>query len=834
MRIVRGVAFVLAVLTASAALAQEKLVVAGPEPATLRLGDVARAEIRITDPKGTPRAFELPQVDGLLLRLVGPSQQSEQTWNGRNLTQRMTLTWQVEMQPTREGTFVVPSFAIWTGSKEQPTRELRLDVKKDLRGEELGYLDIAVLPLRVYVHEPIRVHVDAGVQQGLRLVQGRANNGQIYYDVEVQAGWLDEFPGGERIETGPVQGNQALMVRGGNTLIPVLHNADHQRGGERWLQFSFDCAFLPTRIGKIELPAPTLRYHVIRREGRQDVFGLSRGGLSEQYYVYGKPVTIEVLPIPEVGRPTPFYGAVGRFSIEAALDRESVRVGSSVKLTLTVRGRGNLEFLRVPALDALPLFHKLGQAEAKRDADKVIVTYDLAPLSTDVREVPAIDWNYFDTTPGVEQFVQVSTAALPLQVQALVNGETLMPLPESVVKAVTPGVDDIFDLPTLDGAAVLVVVPAGWLVWLVLVAPWLLVVVAMYAVRWRRRLAADVIGQRARRAARVCAEALQRDGDALAALAAYLGDRLGVPAAATIAPDLRERLLAARLDEELVAAVLRVIEHGTSARYGGGATLAADAVKDLVTRLEGRRFGVNAFWFVCLSAGLALGGPSASATAQAVTSSTDPVALYRTADYRAAEAGFAKAFAATGDRRLWRARGNCFVRLDDLPRALWAFECARLALPRDEDLLANLQLVRQRLSLEPEDSGLMAQLRRVSARFSASEQIVLGGVCMTIAALCLLLGWRRVGWRWVGVLALLPGGWVAVERLALAEWRQVAAIAVQKLAIVSEPRVGLEPVATVRPGVTVTVLGGSDGGFVRVQAGDRVGYVAREQLAVIE
>src|SRR5262249_39627277 len=68
---------------AATAGAQENLSVVGPEPATVRLGDAARAEIRVVDPSGTPRDFELPTVDGLRLHLTGPSQQMEQRWNGQ-------------------------------------------------------------------------------------------------------------------------------------------------------------------------------------------------------------------------------------------------------------------------------------------------------------------------------------------------------------------------------------------------------------------------------------------------------------------------------------------------------------------------------------------------------------------------------------------------------------------------------------------------------------------------------------------------------------------------------------------------------------------------------
>ena len=159
---------------------------------------------------------------------------------------------------------------------------------------------------------------------------------------------------------------------GSRRLLEAKYETNYVRGGDRWQRFSFDRAFLPTRLGKIELSAPTLRYQELQREGQQDLFGRPRGRLSDNFYVYGKPLTIEVLPIPEAGRPTPYYGAVGRFRIDAALDKDTVTVGSSVKLTVTVTGRGNFEFLRLPPLDELEGFHKLGQTETSREADKVV------------------------------------------------------------------------------------------------------------------------------------------------------------------------------------------------------------------------------------------------------------------------------------------------------------------------------------------------------------------------------------------------------------------------------------------------------------------------------
>jgi hypothetical protein len=822
----------------AAATAQEKLLLVGPEPATIRLGETARVELSIIDPPGDPREFSLPKVDGLELRLRGPSQQLEQRFVGQSVVRRLSLAWVIELTPQREGVFVVPSFPVWTGSREQRTRELRLEAKKDLRGEELGFVEVTVEPRRVYVHEPIRVAVDVGVQQGLRLVQGRASTGQGYYDVEVQAGWLDEFPGGETMAMPAPAGSPALIVRGGNTLMQVVQDGEHERAGQRWLRFSFQRAYLPTRVGKLTLSAPLLRYHVVRPGGSPDPFGLRRGTMTEMYYATGKPVEIEVLPIPEQGRPTPFYGAVGRFQLSAALDRNQVKVGSSVKLTLTVQGSGNLEFLRLPELDALPGFHKLGQAEAKRDADKVVVTYDLTPLTTEVAAVPAVAWNYFDTTPGVERFVEVTTLPLPLAVRPLANGEALAPLDNASNKAVVPGVDDVFDLPEFGGEPAVAEVVPGWLGWLAMLLPWLL---AAVAARWQSRraaAAADVVGGRRKRAARTARQRLLAGDEPLDVLAGYLGDRLGVPAAAVIRADLGDQLVGAGLEPAVAAELAALVDRGTAARYGGGAPVDAAAVAAAVDRLERVRFGVAGWlpflllpvlWCGALPPLAAQGAPAQVAPTELAAA----VAAYRAGDHAAADAAFAKLYETTGDRRLLMARGNCAWRLGDLPRALWAYESARLGLPRDRELLANLRLVRSRLEVGA-DAGFAAEVAALLTSLTAREQLGLGAACMVLAvAGCWF--WRR--WltaRWLGALALVLGLSLFAELLWLQPMRPPMAIALRSLELASEPRAGLPAIATVRGGVSLVVLGGTEGAFVRVRAADRIGFVARDAMALVQ
>jgi hypothetical protein len=816
--------------------AQERLHVEGPVPQTLRLGDVARVVLRIEGRTADPREPKLPVVDGLELTLGAPSRSSQTFYDGRTLTERVGVQYPLQLRPLRAGEFVVPPFPVWTGTQEQRTPELRLDVKVDLIGAEMGWLDVQVTPQRVYVHEPVRIRVDYGVHQGLRLVQ-EIYNRYRYYDVEVQAGWLGEFPGGERIALPEPAGNVQIAVLN-RQLVQVAHDPDHEKNGQRWNRFTFERAFLPTRLGRIELPAPMLRFHVLRREGQQDVFGRTRGQQSENYYVYGQPIVLEVLPIPEQGRPQPYFGAVGRFTIQASLDRTNVKVGGSLKLTLTVRGQGNLEFLRLPTLDGLEGFHKLGEAEARRDAEKVVVTYDLTPLHEDVRQVPPIAWNWFDTTPGVERFVEVATPPLAITVEPLGEGERLLPLPE-VTRAVTPGVDDIHDLPPFDGGG-FVGVPARiddvppWLRWSAVAGPW--VVVALLAVglrRWRRA-AADVVGRRARGARRPCEQALARGEAPLDAFAGYLAARLGVPPAAVIAPDLAERLAAAGLSADVAAAAAAAIDRGTAARYGGAAALTVGEVEALVARIEPHGFlrGAPTLVLAGLFGALSAGG-ALRAQEPVPLDATAAIAAYRSGDYARADAAFAALHAATGDRRWLQARGNALFRLGDLPRARWAWLGAQKALPRDDELAANLRLVVDRLEIPREAGGLGAAVRAFVTSWTPVEQVLFAAVSMLLGAGCLVFGWRRIGRRWIGAFLLAPGVLFAVELLWLAPSRPAVAVALERVAIVAEPRDGLDAIATVRAGVVLDVLGSGQGTWLRVRIGDQRGYVPGAALAVV-
>jgi hypothetical protein len=80
----------------------------------------------------------------------------------------------------------------------------------------------------------------------------------------------------------------------------------------------------------------------------------------------------------------------------------------------------------------------------------------------------------------------------------------------------------------------------------------------------------------------------------------------------------------------------------------------------------------------------------------------------------------------------------------------------------------------------------------------------------------------------------VPAVTLALDVVWLTPFGPVRAVALNALQVTAEPREGMVPVANVRAGATVDVLGGHSGEFVRVDASGRPGYVAAADIAVIE
>jgi len=122
-------------------------------------------------------------------------------------------------------------------------------------------------------------------------------------------------------------------------------------------------------------------------------------------------LTIHVHPLPEAGRPDHFTGAIGQFQVTGEAEPDAVAFGDPVTLRFTIRGQGNFDYVRCPALASDPEWKTYAPRsttnyleESHTNAVKIFEQSVIALKNGNV-PLPAASFSYFD--PGTRQYVTV-------------------------------------------------------------------------------------------------------------------------------------------------------------------------------------------------------------------------------------------------------------------------------------------------------------------------------------------------------------------------------------------------------------------------------------------
>jgi hypothetical protein len=168
-------------------------------------------------------------------------------------------------------------------------------------------------------------------------------------------------------------------------------------------------AFFPLRPGTVTIPGARLAYSL----------GAS-GGLGPRDSLVTEPVAVEVLPIPAGSAPAGYDGAVGRYSLGAALDREVLAPGETAVLTITVRGAGNVEGVSLPRPTNLQgvVLRPLGERAVVETRDGVVGGVKVFQWLVSVTEPGLVSMGpflltYFD--PWVGDFQVAATREILLE-----------------------------------------------------------------------------------------------------------------------------------------------------------------------------------------------------------------------------------------------------------------------------------------------------------------------------------------------------------------------------------------------------------------------------------
>jgi hypothetical protein len=178
----------------------------------------------------------------------------------------------------------------------------------------------------------------------------------------------------------------------------------------------------PATIGSAELTL-SVREPQIRRNDPFSFFNNNFFGFQNQgrtVPLKSEPITIVALPLPTVGKPADFSGAVGRYNINADVDKTSVEANEPITLKVRISGIGNIKSIAAPPVPELADFrsYQSGDSENITKANYLVggaktFEYVFIPKRAGSYVLPAINYSFFD--PGAKAYKTVSTQ--PIQVQ---------------------------------------------------------------------------------------------------------------------------------------------------------------------------------------------------------------------------------------------------------------------------------------------------------------------------------------------------------------------------------------------------------------------------------
>jgi hypothetical protein len=409
------------------AAAQPATFVARTDRNEVTLGEVLILEVTLSLGEGRADGYMPPTFNGFRVLGEYPSQSTQiQMSGGRSITRNM-YTWRYELSPTQSGRLTIAAAKIRAGGRDLRTAPIAVTVhsgalspgggssaqsappaanqrqRRQRRMPSLGtpFDDLFGGPGDPFEGQQPPAEREPARSGARNFLRASADKTKVYVGEQIVVDWAlylaerqdkyqavteartDGFWSEDLVSQG-AQGNLSLKeetFEGRSYLVATLQKR----------------ALFPLRAG-------TLTITPLESEVSQvDFFG--RVARTER--LKAEPLTIEVQPLPDAGRPANFDpAAVGRFSIEVRADRTDVNVGEPVSLTVTVSGQGNLRKLappRLPPLDGWKLYEP--KTDVKIDnqggiTGRKTVEYLLLPERPGTTMVPAFELTYFDPAEG--------------------------------------------------------------------------------------------------------------------------------------------------------------------------------------------------------------------------------------------------------------------------------------------------------------------------------------------------------------------------------------------------------------------------------------------------
>lgn len=148
-----------------------------------------------------------------------------------------------------------------------------------------------------------------------------------------------------------------------------------------------------------------------------------------QLHAETTPIKIEVKPLPMQNKPQSFTGAVGKYTFQVKLNSsKEMNVGDKLSLNIAISGPADTlanvqlpDLCCVPGMSGLFKLSDLPPSSVIKDNVKQF-TVEMRPLSANAREIPSLEFSYFDT--DTQQFKTLKSEPIPIIVREIPTAES--------------------------------------------------------------------------------------------------------------------------------------------------------------------------------------------------------------------------------------------------------------------------------------------------------------------------------------------------------------------------------------------------------------------------
>lgn len=363
---------------------------------------------------------------------------------------------------------------------------------------------------------------------------------------------------------------------------PALNEVENYRGQDYMTAILKRCIIFPQKSGRLTINSGNYDISVIQYDNVNMGMFQVRQPRESKIKVSSNTGSIDILPLPSP-RPDGFNGAVGRFTIDSRLVGNTFRTNDPATLIYTIKGTGNIKYLKEPQIDFPSEFE---QYTPKSDIQTSVngnevsgtmeIEYTFVPQSVGDFTIGADKFVYFD--PSSRSYQTLTTRSYPIKVGKGVSA----PVSASDQKEIENKNSDIRHIylgdkeQSFDHTPV-VTRPYYWILYAIVIAT---TASFIFINRKNARRNADIVGRRTAKASKVArrrlkaAEKYLRASDAehfyeemLKALWGYLSDKLNIPVSQLSRDNIAAALESKGYPAEAVESVVSILDDCEMARY---------------------------------------------------------------------------------------------------------------------------------------------------------------------------------------------------------------------------------------------------------------------------